>query len=124
MTNAEWFVYDPIDGASFYATEVEARDRAEALLEEERDDSGDGWNEHVNQICYGRVMGRVEQIKCAPAPEGSGFDEYWDFALKTLADPGGQAMADARVLAHSYKHDSNPPQDVVARALAYPVRSI
>lgn len=29
------------------------------------------------------------------------------------------AKADALILAHSYQHDSNPPQSVVARALAY-----
>ena len=27
----------------------------------------------------------------------------------------------ARVLAHSYRHDSRPPEEVVERALAYPI---
>jgi hypothetical protein len=88
---ADWFVYDPVDGVSFYAIEAEARDRAGALLEEERDDidPDTGWNEHVSDICYGRVIGRVVRTKCEPAPEGSGFDEVWDFALKTVEAPHG-----------------------------------
>jgi len=31
------------------------------------------------------------------------------------------ARANARVLAHSYEHDSNPPQRVVSESLAYPI---
>jgi hypothetical protein len=31
------------------------------------------------------------------------------------------ARAYARILAHSYEHDSRPPSDVVERALAFPV---
>lgn len=33
------------------------------------------------------------------------------------------ARANARILAHSYTHDSRPPRRVVDEALAYPVRS-
>jgi len=94
---AEWFVYDPVDGASFYATEDEAHARAEELLEEERDESGDsGWNEHVTDICYGRVVGSVVQTKSEPAPEGSAFDEYWEFALKTHEEEWRRDLQQAR----------------------------
>src|SRR5512146_1074817 len=42
---ADFFVYDPEGDISWYATEAEARARAEAILEEERDHSPDGWRE-------------------------------------------------------------------------------
>ena len=83
-----FFVYDHMDGIDFYATEAEAKDRCEALLDEERlalDDSG--WNENVTDICYGKVLGGVVQTACEKAPEGSGFDEMWDFAVKEYPDP-------------------------------------
>jgi hypothetical protein len=83
-----WFVHDPVDGASFYATEQEAHDAAEKLLDEERDRAvDDEWVlENVESICYGRVCGEVVQTKCTTAEEGSGVDEIWDFELRVIGD--------------------------------------
>jgi hypothetical protein len=42
--------------------------------------------------------------------------------LEKVADLGRElltARADALILAHSYQHDSRPPDDVVKRALSY-----
>jgi len=39
--------------------------------------------------------------------------------LKTERD---QARANARILAHAYRHDSRPPEHVVEESLAYPVK--
>ena len=78
----EWFAYDPVDGASFFATEAEAKKQAEDWLDEERNKSADGWSEDVEGICWGRVCGGVVQTKNEPAPEGSDFDYIADYALR------------------------------------------
>lgn len=49
--------------------------------------------------------------------------EAWAEHVETeLRRERDEARATARVLAHAYETDNRPPSDVVARALAYPVK--
>jgi len=41
--------------------------------------------------------------------------------IKQFQRERDEARANARILAHSYKHDSDPPQRVVEESLAYPI---
>ena len=54
-------------------------------------------------------------------PLGGADAQALEGALTLTERERDQARAEARVLAHAYQHDSRPPADVVARALAYPV---
>ena len=64
-----------------HATAKEAKDEAEAALEESRDSAGDGWSEDVHNICWGRSEEQVTRVSAKKAPEGSPFDELWEFEL-------------------------------------------
>jgi len=44
--------------------------------------------------------------------------------IKKLKRERDEARANARILAHSYKHDSDPPQRVVEESLAYPIVAV
>lgn len=83
-----FFVYDPECGFETYATAKEAEEAAEGILEAYRDDAGDGWDECVTNLCWGEIREQAVQTDCNPAPEGSAFDEYWDFGLVSVtSDP-------------------------------------
>ena len=70
-----WFSYDPCDGFETHATETAARERAEKALQYEKDEAaGDGWNEEVTQICWGKVAQQVEETSRKQRPPDSELD--------------------------------------------------
>lgn len=77
-----WFSYDPYgDGFVTHETEAEARTAAEKALEAERDNAHEGWSTVVEDICWGKIRGRVIESERRPAEEGENFDEFVDYAL-------------------------------------------
>ena len=58
-----YFSYDPNgDGYLEHTTEEEAKKTAQAALEYERDEAlNEGWDENVENICWGRIIGRTVQ---------------------------------------------------------------
>lgn len=85
MAEQRFVVFDPEDGPEWFETADAAKAHAETILEAERDKSVDGWNEEVTEICWGEFvcLGEVVRTKCEKAEEGSEFDEWWDFELKS-----------------------------------------
>lgn len=57
----KWFVYRPWNGFVLFSTEEEAQQEAEILLQEERDHSMEGWEEDVDEICWGELRQHVIQ---------------------------------------------------------------
>jgi len=90
-----FFVYDPECGFETYTTAKEAEEAAEGILEEYRDNAGDGWDECVASLCWGEIREQVVQTDRRPAPEGSSFDEYWDFGLKPVVPDESEAWNEA-----------------------------
>ena len=79
-----YFVYDPEEGFQTFLTEEAAKEHAEWVLGEERSyASGDGWSELVTQICWGKVMGKVELTKEWES-DSPDFDVYQDYELKDM----------------------------------------
>ena len=91
-----WFSYDPGNGFEWHATEVQAKDAAENALGYYRDEAVEGWDEEVDQVCWGRIIGQVQETSRIKKPpkeqidedgydeEGhnwSQFDEIVDYAL-------------------------------------------
>jgi hypothetical protein len=89
-----WFSYDPNgDGFDLHDSEDAARKSAEAALEAERENARDGWDEDaVLQICWGLIIGRVEEVERRPVEDGDGLDgskidEFVDYGLVEDGSP-------------------------------------
>lgn len=80
-----WFSWDTEDGGiAFHETEAAAKAAAEASLAAERDLAGEGWSENVEDICWGKVLGRVVETDRRPAGPEAGYDETVDYALRDV----------------------------------------
>lgn len=79
-----YFSYDPeCKEFNFFDTEEEAKAEAEEILEYERDEAADGWSEMVEDICWGKIIGRVVEKSRKPGND-SRFDEIVDYELKII----------------------------------------
>lgn len=71
-----WFSYDPGDGFEMHDTEAAARERAEKALEYYKDEAaGDGWDEEVEQVCWGKCAQKVELLWRKDRPPKDQLDE-------------------------------------------------
>lgn len=80
----KFFAYDPDGGLEFFATEREAIEFANDIIEVYRDESGDGWDEVVGNVCWGEIKQRAAMCNITPAPEGSDFDFQCDYQLTNI----------------------------------------
>ncbi len=83
-----FFSFDTEDGIEFHKTAEEAKAKAEKNLDLCRDYADDGWDENVQDICWGEVRGRVTETERRPCtPEDCmDCDEIVDYALLDLAN--------------------------------------
>lgn len=81
-----WYVHDPEDCTSFYATETEARAAAEAVLDDMCEQSSDGWPESVNDLHWGEIATRYQtlQINVVETP-GCEFDSSCDYEFAEVS---------------------------------------
>lgn len=84
-------LYFCYDGHSFdtYPTLAEAKQNAEEALQYFADDAGDGWDELVEQVCYGMVTGEVFEAERRPRNSDdygvdSGIDLIVDYQLRDI----------------------------------------
>ena len=86
-----YFSFDPDGGIAFHVTAAAAKKRAEDALDEEREVSGDGWSESIEEICWGEVRGGVVETSRRPATEAektmSYCEEIVDYALVPVELP-------------------------------------
>ena len=77
-----YFAYDPNGkGFVFCYTLKEAKKGAEDAFQEELDAAyGDEWDDNVETICYGQVLGMVHEKSRTPDESGK-FDEIVDYEL-------------------------------------------
>ena len=81
-----YFSYSIEFGFATYKTEKEARESAENMLDDYRDDSQDGWSDDVESVCWGKIIEEAVQFFCHKAPQGSQFDEICDYELKPVIE--------------------------------------
>lgn len=80
----KWFSFD---GCSFetWDTEVEAKQEAEAALEEYSGEALDGWDEAADQVCWGLVLGAVVDTERRPVKPSDGMpDSVTEYVEKDL----------------------------------------
>ena len=71
----KYFSYDYEDGFEFHKTKEEAIKRAETLLEYYRDNSGDGWSEETEDLCWGEIKQIATMCNIEPWPMCGDEDE-------------------------------------------------
>jgi hypothetical protein len=76
-----YFAYDPDAGFETFKTEQEAIDFANTIIDDYRDNAGDGWDEIVGQVCWGEIKQVAMMTNQQPAPPGRDFDYSCDYAL-------------------------------------------
>lgn len=89
-----YFAYDPDAGFEQFNTEAEAMVFAQAAIDAYREVAGDGWDEDVENVCWGVVHGTTQQVAVDDDYDGRhGLGEmlFVDYILT------GPAPAPARV---------------------------
>jgi len=79
-----WFCYDPENGIEFFETDSAAQLAAEKALDAAREVACDsGWEDNVNEICWGFVRAKVEEKHGSrrPADPESDFVEVFECEL-------------------------------------------
>lgn len=79
----KYFSYDPNgNGFLFHSSSDEAKKATENAFKEEKELASEGWNEGIEEICWGEIKQRVVECERRKATdeefEISGFDEFVD----------------------------------------------
>ena len=93
-----------------HATEGEARAAAEHGLDYFRDESGEGWSEEVEHVCWGEIRQQSTQVDVvttetadeamADTMKAEGWDYHCDYQLADVDPPmDGEEMTSAQKLA-------------------------
>lgn len=84
----KWFGYCPESGFEVFDSEEKARKYAEDSLGWFRGEAGDGWDEQVDQICWGEIKQDVKMSLKQPWDESEAgedregeFDYYAEYSL-------------------------------------------
>jgi hypothetical protein len=81
-----YFAYSPDCGMEFFNTAKEARDHADACIDDYKESSADdGWGEDVTAVCWGEVKEQASQTNVREPPTGSGFEFFCDYELTNVA---------------------------------------
>ncbi len=109
-----YFSYDHEDGIGFHETAEEAKARALKSFGYDEDAAPDGWNEEVENICWGEVRQKVTETARRKADPGAGYDEHVEYALLDTANAemsGGETVRSDDLLGEPmvhYAHKSDP----------------
>lgn len=96
-----WFVIDSCNDVELYDSESKARAAANNAIDFERDNCGDtGWSEDVNNIMWGKVIGRCVLEFERPRTDDdvnvpSTFDTVCDYHLVDVDQPTKRSLPNA-----------------------------
>lgn len=88
-----YFAYDPETGFETFSTEHLAITFANEIIDCYRDESSEGWDELVTQVCWGEIKQMATMFDKQAAPEDSGFDYICNYALTDIPPPPATATA-------------------------------
>ena len=74
------------EGYRVHWTKQEAIDRCNEAIEYLRDLSCEGWNEEVEEICWGEIRQQAQEIHHQETPGGE-FDYTCDYVLRGVKRP-------------------------------------
>lgn len=79
----KFFCYCPDAGFDTFETEKEAKESAETSIDWYRDNAEEGWNEEVNQVCWGEIKQQASICNEMPASKDNRYCETTcDYQLK------------------------------------------
>lgn len=78
-----YFAYDPDMGFETFATEQEAINFANEVIDDYRDAADEGWDDLVEQVCWGEVKQVAIMDSKKPGP-GAAFCYSCDYVLGDL----------------------------------------
>jgi hypothetical protein len=81
----KYFSYDPEAGFETHDSEEKAKAAAAESLQDYRDNAGEGWDELVEQVCWGEIKQITVMGEKTPA-EHPEYDYLVDYALADTAD--------------------------------------
>lgn len=80
-----YFSYDPTTGFAFHQTEAAAQAMAQECIDWARDEAGDGWEDDVDQICWGQLTERATEVRRdRPRDPDENLDRVVDFELRKV----------------------------------------
>ncbi|MEG0209079.1 MULTISPECIES: hypothetical protein [Gammaproteobacteria] len=82
-----FFGYDPDSGFNLFKTEAEAKSFAQDAIDYYKGESCDGWDEQVDQVCWGKVMQETvmtNKRECETPHEKEMFSFICDYELKDI----------------------------------------
>lgn len=98
-----FFSIDGCGDVELHDDEIDAYDAAEASIQEERDQAGDGWSEDVTRIMFGKVLGTAQETSnVAVDPEihfnmPADVERVVDYGIVSVdeTEPAVSTLADA-----------------------------
>jgi len=77
-----YFCHCPENGIELFENLEQAKKRAYDLFDNLCEDASDHeWSEHVESLCYGKVLGSAALVSSKKAHPDSGFDEILDYEI-------------------------------------------
>ena len=76
-----YFSYDPDSCVDAHESADDARKCAEETVAYYRDNAGDGWSEHVENVCWGVILSEVEETERRPRTDEDGCNPECDFVV-------------------------------------------
>lgn len=76
-----YFSYDPDSCFDAHESADDARKCAEETVAYYRDNAGDGWSEHVENVCWGVILSEVEETERCPRTDEDGCNPECDFVV-------------------------------------------
>ncbi|PHS02438.1 MAG: hypothetical protein COA78_21190 [Blastopirellula sp.] len=83
----KFFCYCPDAGFDTFETEKEAKESAETSIDWYRDNADEGWDDAVNQVCWGEIKQHASICNVRPSTEddcvSADCDTICDYQLKS-----------------------------------------
>lgn len=74
MRKYRYFMFDPNDGFETYQFAEQAESAAQEAIDWYRGEACDGWDEQVDQVCWGEIKQNTVQVGLRPRTEEDNGD--------------------------------------------------
>lgn len=90
-SGSAYFMYGPDCGFERHDTQDAAIKAANEMIDDYREDAGDGWCDEVDQVCFGIVLSYASQSDVQKPSEENGFLGSVDYTMSEIETPATDA---------------------------------